>query len=115
MSEPTEGHGNPDDDIAAKRPPAGRYRSAGPQADAVNAIEEGHIQLSDREQLRSAAAEGRRLATRNVRHFIGLTKDAIVRQEPHAGIVLCSMSCISDQCGSISRNAWRGVSEGGRT
>ena len=67
---------------------ARRLREAG--VDAVSAIEAGNVQFSDREQLRYAAAEGRALATRNVRHFIVLAKDAIARQEPHAGIVLCS-------------------------
>jgi hypothetical protein len=50
------------------------------------------VQHSDREQLRFAAAEGRALVTRNVRHFIVLAKDAIARQEPHAGILLCPSS-----------------------
>jgi len=67
---------------------ARRLREAG--VDAVSAIEAGNGQLSDREQLRHATAEGRALVTRNVRHFIVLAKDAIAREEPHAGIVLCS-------------------------
>jgi len=69
---------------------ARRLREAG--VDAVSALEAGNVQLSDREQLRYAAAEGRALVTRNVRHFIVLARDAIARQEPHAGIVLCSSS-----------------------
>ena len=69
---------------------ARRLREAG--VDAVSAHETGNVQLSDREQLRYAAAEGRALVTRNVRHFIVLARDAIARQEPHAGIVLCSSS-----------------------
>lgn len=69
---------------------ARRLREAG--VDAVSAIEVGNVQLSDREQLRCAAAEGRALVTRNVRHFMVLAKEAIARQEPHAGIVLCSSS-----------------------
>jgi predicted nuclease of predicted toxin-antitoxin system len=67
---------------------ARRLREAG--VDAVSAIEAGNVQLSDREQLQYAAAEGRVLVSRNVRHFIVLAKDAIARQEPHSGIVLCS-------------------------
>ncbi|RPI03487.1 MAG: hypothetical protein EHM71_14550 [Zetaproteobacteria bacterium] len=66
---------------------AWRLRKVG--VDAVSAIEVGNIQLSDREQLRYSTAEGRALVTRNVRHFIVLAHDAIARQEPHAGIVLC--------------------------
>jgi predicted nuclease of predicted toxin-antitoxin system len=69
---------------------ARRLREAG--VDAVSAIEAGNVQLSDREQLQYAAAEGRVLVSRNVRHFIVLAKDAIARQEPHSGIVLCSSS-----------------------
>lgn len=69
---------------------ARRLREAG--ADAVSAIEAGNVQRSDREQLRYAAAEGRVLVTRNVRHSIVLAKDAIARQQPHAGIMLCSSS-----------------------
>lgn len=89
------------------------------------------------------AAEGRALTTRNIRHFIVLAKDAIARQEPCAGIVLCSStvrgfeiarivsalprmvqqhsaglglstSYSPDQGGPNWRNAWRGVWEGGR-
>jgi predicted nuclease of predicted toxin-antitoxin system len=69
---------------------AHRLRKAG--VDAVSAIEAGNVQFSDREQLRHAAAEGRALVTRNVRHFVELAREAIARQEPHAGIVLCSPS-----------------------
>jgi predicted nuclease of predicted toxin-antitoxin system len=69
---------------------ARRLRQAG--VDAISAIEVGNVQLSDREQLRYAAAEGLAMVTRYVRHFIVLAKDAIARQEPHAGIVLCSSS-----------------------
>jgi predicted nuclease of predicted toxin-antitoxin system len=69
---------------------ARRLREIG--VDAVSAHETGNVQLSDREQLSYAAAEGRALVTRNVRHFVVLAKDAIARQEPHAGIVLCLSS-----------------------
>jgi predicted nuclease of predicted toxin-antitoxin system len=69
---------------------AQRLRRAG--VDAVSAVEAGNVQFSDREQLRYAAAEGRTLVTRNVRHFVVLAKEAIARQEPHAGIVLCASS-----------------------
>ncbi len=60
--------------------------------DALSAHDMGNIQLSDREQLAFAAREGRCLVTRNVRHFVVLSQDAIARQEPHAGIILCSPS-----------------------
>lgn len=77
-----------DEDISPKI--AERLRKKG--IDAVSAIEIGNLQLSDREQLACAAREGRSLVTRNVRHFIILAQEAIRRQEPHAGIVLCPQS-----------------------
>ena len=69
---------------------ARRLRETG--VDAVSTSEAGNVQCSDREQLRYAAREKRALVTRNVRHFVMLAKEAIARQEPHAGIVLCSTS-----------------------
>jgi predicted nuclease of predicted toxin-antitoxin system len=57
--------------------------------DAVSASEVGNRQLSDREQLLHAARQGRALVTRNIRHFVQLSKEAIARQEPHGGIILC--------------------------
>jgi len=78
---------------------ARRLRQVG--VDAVSAIEVGNIQLSDREQLRYSAAEGRALVTRNARHFVVLANDAIARQEPHAGIVLCSSRIRGFEIGKI--------------
>jgi predicted nuclease of predicted toxin-antitoxin system len=60
--------------------------------DALSAHDVGNVQLSDREQLAHAAREGRCLVTRNARHFVVLSQEAIARQEPHAGIILCSSS-----------------------
>lgn len=77
-----------DEDLAPQI--AAHLRSKG--VDAVSALEVGNVQLSDRDQLRFAANEGRGLVTRNVRHFVVLAQDAIRRQEPHAGIVLCPPS-----------------------
>jgi predicted nuclease of predicted toxin-antitoxin system len=57
--------------------------------DAISAAEAGNRQISDQEQLPYAAREGRVLVTRNVRHFVQLSKEAVARQEPHAGIILC--------------------------
>lgn len=74
---------------------AARLRTKG--VDAVNPLEAGNAQLPDRDQLRYAARAGRCLVTRNVRHFVVLARDAIRRQEPHAGIV--STSFISDRPG----------------
>jgi len=77
-----------DEDLSPKI--AERLRKKG--VDAVSAIETGNLQISDREQLACAAREGRSLVTRNIRHFIVLAQEAIRRQEPHAGIVLCPQS-----------------------
>ncbi len=57
--------------------------------DAVSAQEVGHLELSDPEQLAYATAEGRALVTKDVGHFIKLSRDAIASQKPHAGIILC--------------------------
>ncbi len=59
---------------------------------ALSAHDVGNVQLSDREQLAYAAREDRCLVTRNARHFVVLSQEAIARQEPHAGILLCSPS-----------------------
>lgn len=60
--------------------------------DAVSALEVGNAQLSDREQLAYAAEAGRCLVTRNVRHFVVLAREAVRREQPHAGIILCPSS-----------------------
>ena len=59
--------------------------------DTVSAHEVRNIQLSDPEQLAFANHEGRCLVTRNARHFLVLAREAIQRQKPHAGILLCSL------------------------
>lgn len=71
---------------------AERLRKKG--IDAVSVFEVGRMQMSDREQLAYAAQEGRCLVTRNARHFIILAQEAIRRQEPHAGIILCSANAL---------------------
>lgn len=67
---------------------AAALRSKG--IDAISAHEAGNLQVSDREQLVYAAREGRCLVTRNARHYVVLAREAIQRQEPHAGILVCS-------------------------
>ena len=79
---------------------AQRLRQKG--IDAVSAHEVGNVQRSDREQLSHAAREGRCLVTRNVRHFADLAQDALQRQEPHAGIVLCPPSRRGSEMGRIA-------------
>lgn len=58
--------------------------------DVRTTAEAGNQQLSDRVQLEYAAKVGRCLVTRNVRDFIHLAQEALQRQRPHAGILLCS-------------------------
>ena len=67
-------------------------RLRGKGCDAVSAIEVGNVQCSDWEQLAYAARERRSLVTRNGRHFLVLANDAVRRQEPHAGIIVCPPS-----------------------
>ncbi|MBI4609039.1 MAG: DUF5615 family PIN-like protein [Candidatus Rokubacteria bacterium] len=79
---------------------AKRLRKRG--IDAVSAFEPGNVQLSDREQLAYAGRAGRCLVTRNVRHFVVLAQDAVRRQEPHAGIILCPPSIRGFETGAIA-------------
>ncbi|MBW1809418.1 MAG: DUF5615 family PIN-like protein [Deltaproteobacteria bacterium] len=75
-----------DEDLSPKI--AAALRSKG--IDATSAHEAGNTQISDFEQLAYAAKEGRCLVTRNARHFLALSREAVNRQQPHAGILLCS-------------------------
>ena len=58
----------------------------------MSAIEVGNIQCSDWEQLAYAARERRSLVTRNGRHFHVLANEAVRRQQPHSGIIVCPPS-----------------------
>ncbi|MGH8579834.1 MAG: DUF5615 family PIN-like protein, partial [Gammaproteobacteria bacterium] len=78
---------------------ADRLRKRGINAESD--IEEVNVQASHREQLANAADEGRCLVTRNVRHFILLAQEAIRRQQPHAGIILCPPSIRGFETGAI--------------
>jgi len=69
---------------------AERLRKRG--IDVVSAFEAGNAQLSDREQLAYAAQVGRCLVTRIVGHFVILAREAVRREQPYAGIILCSSS-----------------------
>jgi predicted nuclease of predicted toxin-antitoxin system len=60
--------------------------------DAASAFEVQKAQSSDQEQLDLASREGRCFVTRNARDFIDLSEQAIRRQVPHAGIILCPPS-----------------------
>lgn len=70
--------------------------------DAVSALEAGNAQLSDPEQLAFAAREGRSLVTRDARHFIVISQEAIRRQVPHAGIIVCPPSARGSEFGAIA-------------
>lgn len=87
-----------DEDLAPQV--AERLRRMG--LDAVSALEVGNAQLSDRDQLRFAARQGRCLVTRNARHLVLLAQAAIRDQDPHAGIVLCAPSIRGFEIGKIA-------------
>jgi predicted nuclease of predicted toxin-antitoxin system len=65
--------------------------------DVQTTAEAGNQQFSDRAQLEHAAKAGRCLVTRNVRDFIHLAREALQRQRPHAGILLCSLAYRGDE------------------
>jgi hypothetical protein len=60
--------------------------------DAIGAREAGNAGCSDLEQLRHASREGRAIVTRNVDDFLLIMRDAINRQESHAGMILVPSS-----------------------
>ena len=70
---------------------AGALRRRG--IDVQTTMDAGNRHLSDWAQLEYAAKGGRCLVTRNVRDFVSIAQDALRRQAPHAGIVLCPASC----------------------
>ena len=89
---------NLDEDLAPQI--AERLRKMG--LDAVSAPAVGNTQLSDPDQLRFAAQQGRCLVTRNARHVVLLAHAAIRHQDPHAGIALCSPSLRGFESGKIA-------------
>ena len=70
--------------------------------DAVSALDVQKAQSSDQEQLDLAAREGRCLVTKNARDFIDLSEEAIRRQVPHAGMILCPPSMRGYEFGAIA-------------
>jgi predicted nuclease of predicted toxin-antitoxin system len=74
-----------DEDLSPKVAGALRAR----RIDALSAHEAGMARATDREQLAFAGRQGRCVVTGNIRHFVTLANEAIRRDEPHAGIVLC--------------------------
>jgi len=70
--------------------------------DAVSAFEVGNIQLSDRDQLAYATREDRCLVTRNARHFVPLSREAVRQQKAHAGIIVCPPSVRGSEIRAIA-------------
>lgn len=70
--------------------------------DAVSAHEAGNAQRPDQEQLAFAAQEERAIVTRDARHFIVLSQEAIRRQTPHAGIIICPPSMRESEISAIA-------------
>ena len=86
---------------------ARRLRKA--RADAQSAIGAANVQPSGRARLRYTAAEGRVLVTRIVRPAIVPAKDALTRQEPHTGMMLCSSGLRGCETARILPALRRGV------
>jgi predicted nuclease of predicted toxin-antitoxin system len=70
--------------------------------DAVSVHEVGNFRFSDREQLAFAARDGRCLVTRDARHFVDLSHEAVRRQTPHAGIIVCPPRIRGFEFGAIA-------------
>jgi hypothetical protein len=70
--------------------------------DVVSSHECGRDGLSDEEQLRLAAGEGRCFVTRNRAHFVQLTVRCFERGWPHAGLLLLPGSLAGDRFAAIA-------------
>ncbi|MBI3625346.1 MAG: DUF5615 family PIN-like protein [Candidatus Rokubacteria bacterium] len=70
--------------------------------DAVSAHELGKLRIPDKDQLAFAAREGRCLVTRDARHFTLLSQEAVRRQSPHAGIIVCPPRIRGFEFGAIA-------------
>lgn len=70
--------------------------------DAVSAFDLHKAQSSDQEQLDFSSREGRCLVTKNTRDFIALSEEAVRRQVPHAGIILCPRSIRGSEIRAIA-------------
>lgn len=86
--------------------------------DAVSAHEIGATQLPDAAQRRNAALAGGAPVTRNARHFVALTSDALRRHDPHAGVIICPPSVrgselqrIADSLATLAEQYPRGLGE----
>jgi predicted nuclease of predicted toxin-antitoxin system len=70
--------------------------------DVVSSHECGRDGLSDEEQLRLAAQDGRCLVTRNRDHFVRLTVRFFENQWPHVGILIVPRSLLNDDFAGIA-------------
>lgn len=70
--------------------------------DATGAHERGQAGRDDLEQLRYAAKDGRCLITRNVADFLELVRQAVNRQEAHAGVILVPASFRGDEFAELA-------------
>lgn len=70
--------------------------------DAIGAHDAGKVQLSDREQLDHASAEGRCMVTRNRDDFIRLTVQFFNEHRPHFGLLIIPYSIPGDQFTAIA-------------
>lgn len=70
--------------------------------DVISSHEVGRDGLSDEEQLRLAAEEGRCFVTRNANHFVLMTVRFFERQWPHAGVLLVPRSFANDGFSGIA-------------
>jgi hypothetical protein len=70
--------------------------------DAISTHEIGRNGLSDPEQLRFAAGQGRCLVTGNRNDFFELTLDFFDRDEPHTGVVVVPYSIPKEHYAAIA-------------
>ncbi len=70
--------------------------------DVVSTHDVGNIGLTDSGQLAFAAREKRGLVTRNARDFVEISREAVRRHEPHAGIILCPPTIRGHEVGHLA-------------
>lgn len=73
------------------------------KVDATSVHESGRQGLSDRDQLKLAAAEGRCLVTRNRNDFIILTREFFDKGLPHAGVLIVPWTVPPDNFRLVAR------------
>jgi len=71
--------------------------------DALDAHEASNEGLTDEEQLAFATRLRRCLVTGNTRDFVRLGRRAVLNEEPHAGLILCSPRLHRRDAGAMVR------------